>query len=321
MILKHFVTSLIAASMLVPTAIHAEAYKVEHALGTTTLASAPQRIVTLGWNGEDVVLALGQKPVAMPKYSFFDSGMFPWAEEVLGDVRPVLLDADIDYEEIAALRPDLILGIYSGIDARSYARLSSIAPTVVYRSGPWRADWREQTTVIGEALDKVDEADRLIEKTNLTLREFGQNNPVLRDKTFVFGTYFSGSNGVVVYLPEDPRVAALMEIGLRPSDGVLDLAARNPGDTSVSVSLEDIKTIDADVLVMWFKDGDRAAVEAQPLFQMLDVVKRGSYVALDDPVSVWSTSGLSVLSVPYGFPTFIPKLVDAAQKTEQAHAR
>jgi iron complex transport system substrate-binding protein len=67
---------------------------------------------------------------------------------------------------------------------------------------------------------------------------------------------------------------------------------------------------------MWYGDGARAAAEAQPLFQRLEAVKRGSYVALDDPVSVWSTSALSVLSIPYGFPQFVPRLAEAARAAE-----
>jgi iron complex transport system substrate-binding protein len=82
------------------------------------------------------------------------------------------------------------------------------------------------------------------------------------------------------------------------------------------VSLEEIGTLDAEILIMWYGDGARAAAEAQPLFQRLEAVKRGSYVALDDPVSVWSTSALSVLSIPYGFPQFVPRLAEAARAAE-----
>lgn len=80
----------------------------------------------------------------------------------------------------------------------------------------------------------------------------------------------------------------------------------------------EMRCIDADVLIMWYGEGARAAAQAQPLFAALSAVKRGSYVALDDPVAVWSTSALSVLSIPYSFPKFVPRLAEAARKaTEQ----
>lgn len=287
---------------------------IPHALGTTALSKEPERIVTLGWSSEDAVLALGKIPVGMPRYRFFESGIFPWNEERLGGTRPHLLDGATDYEAIAALRPDLILGIYSGIDDHAYKRLSSIAPTVVYRSAPWSADWKEQMDLVGEALGKSGQARALIQQTASSLSAMGNSWPMLRDKTFTFATYFAGASGIVVYLPDDPRVAALLELGLKVSPGIAALSAVNAGRGSVEVGLEQIDRLDADILVMWYGPGARASAEEQPLFKTLGAVKRGAYVALEDPVDVWSTSALSVLSIPYGFPRFVPRLAKAAAR-------
>lgn len=290
---------------------------IDHALGTTTIKSAPQRIVTIGWNAEDVVLALGKQPVAMPRYSFFPSGIFPWNEEKLQGEKPVLMvGRQVNFEQVAVLRPDLILATSSDIDAVTWKRLSAIAPTVAYRNGPYAADWREQTELIGQALAMSSAAKLEIEKTETFVANLSRQYPELKDKTFTFGTYFTGANSIAVYLPADPRVSSLMELGLQPSTGVRQLAEAQPQKTSVSVSLEEIGTLEADILIMWYGDGARSAAEAQALFQGLDVVKRGSYVALDDPVSVWSTSALSVLSIPYGFPQFVPRLAEAARAAE-----
>lgn len=290
---------------------------VEHALGKAEISSEPRRIITLGWNGEDAVLALGKIPIAMTRYGLFESGVFPWVEAELGTEKPQLLSAgQLDFETMAALRPDLILGIYSGIDAVAYKRLSAIAPTVIYRSGPWLADWREQMIVTGEALGHSDVAAKLIEKTNQDLRMLGNEHPDLKGKTFIFGTYFAGSNGVVVYLPSDPRVQALTELGLKVPASIHALGEAHKGDFSTSVTLENIGSVEADILIMWYGEGARKAAEAEPLFQTISAVERGSYVALDDPVSVWSTSALSVLSIPYGFPKFVPRLAEAARRAE-----
>lgn len=291
---------------------------LQHAFGTTTIQKEPSRILTWGWNAEDAVLALGKIPIAIPHYSMFESGIFPWNEDKLEGQKPGLLfGRHANFEQIASLRPDIILAPYSDIDAVAYKRLSAIAPTVVYRSGPWQADWREQTEIIGEALGKPEEAKALIVETENLLEGFGKDHPELQGKTFTFGSYMPGSSGIIVYLPSDPRVQALTKMGLKVSSGVQALAASGPDETSTSVSLENLSSIDADILIMWYGEGARAAAEAQPLFAALGAVKRGSYVALDDPISVWSTSALSVLSIPYGFPQFVPRLADAARKAEQ----
>lgn len=298
------------------TGEHAFPVVIDHAFGSTKVATKPQRIVTLGWNGEDAVLSLGMKPIAMTRYGSFPTGIFPWNEELIGAATPQLLSGALDFEAIAALRPDLILGVYSGISELEWRRLSTIAPTVVYRSGPWAADWREVMVQTGLVLGVPDQAEQLLLETDSFLRKLGEDHPVLQGKTFTFGTFFPGSNNLVVYLPNDPRVAALIGLGLKPSSGVERLAKENPAETSASVSLERIGAIDADILIMWYQDGAREGAEAQPLFQTLGVVKRGGYVALDDPISVWSTSALSVLSIPYGFPRFVPKLAEAAATAE-----
>ena len=43
---------------------------VKHALGSTTIPSVPKRVATVGWGSEDVAIALGDAPVAMPKGTF-----------------------------------------------------------------------------------------------------------------------------------------------------------------------------------------------------------------------------------------------------------
>lgn len=290
--------------------------EVAHAFGTTQITAAPSRIVTIGWSSEDMLLALGIIPAGMTRYSLFQSGILPWAEQRLGSSKPALLSSALDFEAVAALHPDLIIGVYSGIDAHSFQRLSMIAPTIVYRSGPWQADWTEQAEIIGETLGRTGESRNLVQSIKSDLHEYSQKYPALTGKTFTFGTYFAGSSSIVVYLPTDPRVAILTELGLRPSAGISQLASQNPGSTSVGVSLENIQDIDADILLMWYGGNSREGLEDQPLFKTLKAVRRSSYVALTDPSEVWSTSALTVLSIPYGFPRFLPRLAEAAANAE-----
>lgn len=292
--------------------------EIRHALGTTTIPEPPQRIVTLGWSGEDAVFALGLTPVAMPRYSLTETGILPWNDPYATGKGITLLDhGPVDYEAIAALHPDLILAIRSGVDAVAWQRLSAIAPTVVYRSAPWNAGWQEQTELTGAALGMADQAEGLVRETEAFLQDLGRSHPELAGKSFVFGSSFPGSSGMVIYLPDDPRVAALTALGLKPAPLVEELGAANPGKFSASLSFERLDQLDADLLIMWYGSGSRAPMEAQPMFATIPAVRRGSYVALEDAASVWSTSALSVLSIPYGFPAFVPRLAEAARHLPQ----
>ena len=73
------------------------------------------------------MLAVGVAPVGVTEwYGDQPFATWPWAQDELGDAQPeVLTDADgLDYERIAALEPDLIIGTNAGLDEESYELLS-----------------------------------------------------------------------------------------------------------------------------------------------------------------------------------------------------
>ena len=134
--------------------------------GTTTIPKKPERIVTLGWNAQDVVYALGETPVGMPKVTYGPTaaGVTAWDADKFDPAKTELLDTSdkVPFEKIAALKPDVILAPYEGFDAATYKTLSDIAPTVAYPGAPWQTTWQDQTLLVGEALGKKAEAEKLI---------------------------------------------------------------------------------------------------------------------------------------------------------------
>lgn len=289
---------------------------VDHAFGRTELHSQPRRLVTIGYGDEAPFLALGHKPIAIVYSGMFASGMTPWCEQEFAAQKPDLLDGSmIDFEGIARLKPDLIVGVFSQLDAASYERLSRIAPTIAYRSGPWRAGWREQTDIAGAILGLDETAKQLVAETERLLRSYGDSYPGLKGKSFTFGSYFAGSGRIVVYLLGETRVDWMIEVGMRPSPGVQRLAGSFPDRVSADASLEDLESVAADLLVMWYEPGARQALERQRLFQMFTPVMAGRYLALDDPTNIWAASWPSVLAIPYAFPGILQRM-EAAAKAE-----
>jgi iron complex transport system substrate-binding protein len=88
--------------------------------------------VAVGFNEADFVLALGVVPVGVRDFTGeYDESRRPWAQQALGGAQPELVGGnDIRFEKVAALEPDLILGVYSFMDRSAYDTLSRIAPTV-----------------------------------------------------------------------------------------------------------------------------------------------------------------------------------------------
>ncbi|NHC12209.1 iron-siderophore ABC transporter substrate-binding protein [Motilibacter deserti] len=290
---------------------------IPHALGTTTVEEQPERVVTLGWGSQDVALALGVVPVGMPKFTYGGNaeGILPWDEDKLAGAEPTLLDESdgVPFEAVAALQPDLILATYSGIQQADYDRLAQIAPTVAYPKTPWLTSWQEQTTLVGTALGKATQAQQLIADTEAAIAKAGADNPVLKGKTFTYGNA-AGPGAISAYVAGDPRVTLLTAMGMQPAPGIETLEP-GTGQFYADVSIEQADTLDSDVLVMWYGSADvQKQVEAQKLFQELPAVQRGSYVALTDQSFVFATSAVSVLSIPWSLDTFVPQLVEAAEK-------
>ncbi|MBG6058864.1 ABC-type Fe3+-hydroxamate transport system substrate-binding protein [Cryobacterium sp. MP_M5] len=89
---------------------------LEHAFGSTTIDSAPTRVVAWGWGSADDAIALGVVPVAIPfqEYGGDEDGVLPWIAEALAAKQlatPTVLPNSTEppYEEIALAAPDVIL--------------------------------------------------------------------------------------------------------------------------------------------------------------------------------------------------------------------
>src|SRR6202011_1084358 len=92
--------------------------------------------------------------------------VWPWAQPKLGAAQPVVLSLDngIQVDQIASLKPDLIVAINAGLEADTYKTLSAIAPTVAQSDGDaFFEPWKEQATAVGQAARQPDPVRSLID--------------------------------------------------------------------------------------------------------------------------------------------------------------
>ena len=89
---------------------------VAHKFGSTEVPANVDRVATVGWNDQDFVLSLGVVPVVTRAW-FDDYNTYPWVQKATGGKGVEAAGGDgIDYEAVAAARPDLILAIYETVD-------------------------------------------------------------------------------------------------------------------------------------------------------------------------------------------------------------
>ena len=161
----------------------------------------PARVVSVGVTEQDPLLALGVIPVGVTEwYGDQPSATWPWARDELGAAEPTVLSTEdgLQFEKIAGLKPDLIIGTNAGIEKADYAKLSAIAPTVAHAGGypsAYFEPWSVQTQLIGDAVGKSAEATALITSVQNRFSEAKQAHPEFAGKKAIFlqGAFYEGA--------------------------------------------------------------------------------------------------------------------------------
>ncbi len=297
---------------------------VTHALGATEIPAAASRIATVGWGSEDVAIALGVVPVDVPTAQFGDDdgdGLLPWTHDAIvaaGAELPAQHDESdgIPYEALAASAPDLILGTNSGLDQQQFDTLSKIAPTVAYPETPWGTPWRESTRLVGEALGKADEADRLISQTEKAMADAMAAYPQVDGKTAMFFWVDATDLGTIsYYTPNDARVQYVKDLGFTIAPSIVELTGDST-DFVQKISAEEADKLDADVAIVFVQGGDLATLQNDELLSKIPAVQRGSVVLLEDMSEIMAVSSPTVLSIPWALDDYAQRLGAAAAAVE-----
>jgi iron complex transport system substrate-binding protein len=286
---------------------------IRHRYGTTTITEAPERVVVVGLREQDALLSLGVVPVGTTEwYGKHPGAIFPWATKALGSApRPEVLSfADgIQFEKVAALRPDLILGIYSGLTKDDYAKLAKIAPTVAQPPGQvdWGSSWQDELTISGRAVGRPKLAAQVKAKAEAQLAAVRRAHPEFRGQTaLVTSTY----KGVYVYGPQDARSRFMTDLGFS-----FPTALRSIGGKDFGGQLSEEKTDLLDVgALLWFASPANAAKMKQDgLYRRLKVRTEGRDIFLPEQGTLYeATSFISPLSIPLLVDQLVPKLAAAA---------
>jgi iron complex transport system substrate-binding protein len=285
---------------------------ITHALGDTTIRREPKRVVALGWSDQDPLLALGVKPVGTIEWFDEQPGaIFPWAKKAAAGSVPKIVGTagDIDFEKVAALRPDLILALYEGLDAKKYATLSKIAPTVAHspKYDPFGATWQDMTLTAGRAVGREPRAKQLIAGVEARFATIRREHAEWADQTALVMADLSGGN-YSVFSPQDPKVRLFAQLGFKTTPPWLSPRVK---DNVAQVSAEQVRLLDVDRLAWTSDPATLKRIRADKLYNRLDVVRDGRVSYLDytkPPFPGAAVTFNSVLSIPYALDRVVPEL-------------
>lgn len=292
---------------------------IEHAQGSTTIAAPPARIVTLGYNDQDFLLAFGVAPVGVTDwYGDYEYATWPWAQEQLGAATPEVLNqgaftgaANFNYEAITALDPDLIIALYVDVDDSAYSLLSAIAPTVVRTAEhpDFGMPWQATTRLVGEILAQPEAAEALIAGVEQRFAAAAAAHPEFAGKTVAVAE-LNEPGSSFVRSATDQRTQLLTQLGFVYPDDLAELTGDLDG---AEVSDEQMSLLDRDLLVwnIGYAPEARTEIEAKPLYDQLAVVQAGHSVFVADPLVSGALTWGTVLSLPYALDAIVPQLAEA----------
>lgn len=298
-----------------PSAALTQTFPVEiiHRFGTSYISEEPKRIVSLSFIGHDFLLALGVHPLALRKwYGSHPYGVWPWAQEALGDAQPVVMQGEINIEQIAALQPDLIVAQWSGMTDRDYALLSRIAPTIgpAEGFGHYGTPWQDMLLTLGMATATKPKAEQIIHDLEARFADIRAAHPSWQGASSVM--VWSGQIGA--FTARDLRGRFLETLGFRIPEAINALGTFE--DSYVLIPVEDLSPIDVDALVWMDSGGFVSVLNAMPLRPTMRAYKEGREVYAD-PILSAALSHSSPLSLTYALDHIVP-LLEAAMDGDPA---
>jgi iron complex transport system substrate-binding protein len=250
---------------------------VEHKFGKTTVEKEPERVVTVGYTDQDAALAVGVVPVAVGDFlGGYDWRKRPWAQDALGGAEPkVVAGQQINFEAVAAQRPDVIIAINAGLEQADYDKLARIAPTVA-QSGEYidfGMPWDEQTLLVAKALGREERGREVVEQLKAKFAQVREEHPEFAGKSGILA--YGGPDGYGAYATGDTRSRFFTDLGFELPEKVDDLAGES---FFTEFSQEQFRLLDQELVAMYGSEED---VLANPVVKRLKAAEQDRMVFIE----------------------------------------
>jgi iron complex transport system substrate-binding protein len=276
--------------------------------GDVTVDAPPTRVIAMGWGDAETALALGVQPIGAADWlDFGGEGVGPWAAGRYTAPPAIIGTLEPSYEQVAALRPDLILDTKSSGDEQRYAFLSRIAPTIAPPPGAdnYKTTLTDQVTMVAAALGVPERGTELIADVEGRFAAAAAAHPEFAGRTVTVAA--RSGTGWGVYASSTERVEFMTRLGFVPNPRIESLPEVR---FSHPVSEEQLSVLDADLLVVFPIQRTAAEVNATPLFAAIPAVQAGRAIVFENPDVQKAYSTNSVLSIHFALDAVVPLIAE-----------
>ena len=282
---------------------------ITHVFGETTIPEPPKRVVSAGFTGQDDLLALGVVPVAVTNW-FGDQpfGVWPWAQPKLGNAKPVVLNLDdgIQVQQIAGLKPDLIVATDAGLDQDTYQKLAAIAPTLAQSDGyAFFEPWKDQATAVGQAVFQPGQITSLISGVDKGFAAIADKYPQFKNKrVLLLQGKLHQDNAVAT---TGWRTEFLTQMGLAIAESITGLAV---DQQRAFIPRDKIKSVlGAADLLIWTTESDQDQAELMANPDVAELRSRSVFTTKDQAGAIAYASPLSYPLVADQLPALITNIL------------
>ena len=252
---------------------------IAHDAGETEVCGEPRKIVTVGPNLLELLLALDVQPVGHAEYFPFAANTFeeparqiPYlGERLTGKPKNVGTAHDPSLEAITALNPDLILAD-SLKNKDEYALLSQIAPTLLFNYSDAERNWQSGLRAIAQILNRTEQAENIITKAEQRFKAVRSDlQPVAEsypDVLMLLSEQLEQS--IDIETPTSACGGLVEDLGFQI---VIPNSLKNSEQTSATLSLEALPQLNPDWVVIEGYSSDVNLAIEDPVEQQMAGVK------------------------------------------------
>lgn len=245
----------------------------------------PERIIATYL--EDHLVALGVKPIAQWSVAN-ETKVQNYLQYELKDVPTI--PSELPYEAVLSFQPDLILVDSAEMVAGDkYEQYSKIAPT--YSVGTEQNnDWREELLVVGEVLNKADEAKKALVEYDAKAKEAKEKLQAAIGEKSAAVLWPLGKSTYVVHEKFSSGDVLYRDLGMKVPTVVQELSASATANWN-QISLEKLAELDADYIFIVSSAVPMEELLSDPIWAGLPAVKSGQIYEFNNESS-WLYTGV-----------------------------
>ncbi|KAI9135049.1 iron-siderophore ABC transporter substrate-binding protein [Acaryochloris sp. CCMEE 5410] len=262
-----------------PTSTDTDCRTIAHDLGETEICGQPQKVVTIGPNLLELLLALEVQPIAHAEYFPFPKRQFDQPDQQIpylgkyltGQPDNVGTAESPSLEAIAKLKPDLILAD-SIKNKDEYELLSKIAPTLLFDYSGAGSAWQTDLKALGQALQKSEKATAVVAESQQQVAKLKQElQPIVaKDPKVLLLLSEQLSQGVRLETANSACGALLEDVGF---EVVVPAALSQSQEPSHVISLESLTNLDMDWILIEGFSSQNIAKTPNPEKQQVKAIK------------------------------------------------